>query len=185
MSRLMGSPLKAASEMCGSAMNVFDPRLWLALIALTAAAYFAGSHTASSKYKARENAANIAAKAKIDDAIDRIRETEKFIRQNLATLADQHKKELQNEVVKRNRFIANVRSGAIRLSIPVIAGSADAASADTAAASGNQHQTRAELTPAAGITLAAIADDGDDAIRQLNSCIDAYAVAREVNVQAR
>lgn len=166
-------------------MSALDPRLWLAIIALCAAAYFAGNNTASSKYKAREVAANSAAKTKLEEATDHVRETEKLMVQNLATLTDQHKKELQNETAKRNRFIADVRSGAIRLSIPVITRSADATSDDPSVASGNQHQTRAELTPEAGITLAAIADDGDDAIRQLNSCIDAYAIAREVNVQAR
>lgn len=166
-------------------MSALDPRLWMALIALLVASYLTGDYNASIKYKVKEAAANIAAKATLDDATDRVRETERYMSQNLASIADQHKKDLKDEIIKRTRFIADVRSGAIRLSIPVIAGSADSASADPAVASGNRHQARAELTHEAGITLAAIADDGDDAIRQLNSCIDAYAVAREVNVQAR
>lgn len=166
-------------------MSALDPRLWLALIALSAAAYFAGDYSASRKYKAREAAANTAAKTKLDDATDRARETERVLSQSLASRADQHKEELQNEKIKRNRFIADVRSGAIRLSIPVITGSANATSADPAVASGDRRQARAELTSEAGITLAAIADDGDDAIRQLNSCIDAYSIVRVSNVQAR
>lgn len=166
-------------------MSALDPRLWLALIALSAAAYFAGDYRATRTYKAREAAANIAAKAALDEARTRVRETERLMSQSLASIADRHKKELHDETVKRNRFVADVRSGAIRLSIPVIAGSADATSSDPAAASRDRHQARAELTPEAGMALAAIADDGDDAIRQLNSCIDAYEIARGDHVQAR
>lgn len=166
-------------------MSPLDPRLWLFLIALSATAYLAGDYNASSKYKVREAAANIAAQTKLDDATERVRETNRFMSKSLTSIAEQHEKDLKNETVKRNRFIADVRSGAIRLSIPIIAGSANAASTYPAAASGNSQQTRAELAPEAGITLAAIADDGDDAIRQLNSCIDAYEIARSANVQAR
>ena len=177
-------------------MSALDPRLWLFLIALSATAYLSGDYSASSKYKAKEaaliaaakakeDAANTAAKEKLDDATERVRETERFMSQTIASIADQNKKVLQNEIIKRTRFIADVRSGAVKLSIPVIAGRADTASADAAPASGNRYQTRAELTPEAGITLAAIADDGDDAIRQLNSCIDAYAAVRAANVQAQ
>lgn len=166
-------------------MSPLDPRLWLFLIALSATAYLAGDYNASSKYKVREAAANITAKTKLEDATERVRETERFMSQSLASITVQNKKELQDEKGKRDRFIADVRSGAVRLSIPVIAGRADAPSADPAAASRDRHQARAELAPEAGITLAAIAGDGDDAIRQLNSCIDAYEIARSANVQAR
>lgn len=177
-------------------MSALDPRLWLFLIALSTTAYLSGDYSASSKYKAKEaaliaaakakeDAANTAAKEKLDDATERVRETERFMSQTIASIADQNKKVLQNEIIKRTRFITDVRSGAVKLSIPIIAGRADTTSADAAPASGNRYQTRAELTPEAGITLAAIADDGDDAIRQLNSCIDAYAAVRAANVQAQ
>ena len=165
-------------------MNPLDPRPWLVLIALTVAAYFAGAWRASGECKAREAAATSAAKDALTQATERAKKTEKTMKQDLATLADQHKKELQDETVKRTRFIAAVRSGAVRLSIPIVAGRANAASADTAAAGGDRHETRAELAPEAGAALAAIADDGDNAIRQLNSCIDAYDIARNAHVQA-
>ena len=78
---------------------------------------------------------------------------------------------------ERDRFMLDVRSGAVRVSIP-IAGSCSAA-ADTPAADGNRHQARAELDPATAATLGAIAGDGDDATRQLNACIDAYNTVRD------
>ncbi|WP_300754979.1 lysis system i-spanin subunit Rz [Janthinobacterium sp.] len=88
-----------------------------------------------------------------------------------------------NAKTERDRFMLDVRSGAVRVSIP-ITGSCSAA-ADTTAADGNRHQARAELDPAASAALGAIAGDGDDATRQLNACIDAYNTVRDTyHVQA-
>ena len=79
---------------------------------------------------------------------------------------------------ERDRFNDDVRSGAVRLSIPVASGQC-AASADSTAAASDQHQARAELDPATAAALDAIAGDGDDATRQLNACIDAYNLVRD------
>lgn len=112
----------------------------------------------------------------------RHRATEAGLRTDLADQADHFRKAMLDEKVQRDRFMAGVRSGAIRLSIPVIAASAAACGAhaggDPAAAGGDRHEARAELAPAAAETLAAIVDDGDDAIRQLNACIDRYNTVR-------
>ena len=118
-------------------------------------------------------------------ANQRERDAERTAAKDLATQASTFKQEIENERKKRDRFVADVRSGAVRLSIPVVACRANAASTDPAAASGDRHETRAELAPEAGAALAAIADDGDDAIRQLNSCIDAYDIARGADVQTQ
>lgn len=166
-------------------MSAPDMRPWLAIIVLAAVAYFVGDYRASGACKAREAVATGAAKVVLERANDDAKKIEKSLKQKMATLVDQNQKDLHDETVKRSRFIADVRSGAIRLSIPVIAGRANAASADPATAGGDRHETRAELAPEAGAALAAIADDGDDAIRQLNSCIDAYEIARNPHVQAR
>ncbi|OEZ98762.1 lysis system i-spanin subunit Rz [Duganella phyllosphaerae] len=89
---------------------------------------------------------------------------------------------------ERDRFNAAVRSGAVRLSIPVASGqcTTGAGSDHSPAAGGDQHQARAELDRETAATLGAIAGDGDDAIRQLNACIDAYhSVMEKFNVQAQ
>ena len=91
----------------------------------------------------------------------------------LAQRADQLTQEQTHAKTNRDRFNADVRSGAVRLSIPV-ASSQCAATADSAIAAGHRHQTRAELDAATAAALDAIAGDGDDATRQLNACIDAY-----------
>ena len=96
----------------------------------------------------------------------------------LAQRADHLTQEQTHAKTERNRFNADVRSGAVRLSIPVTSGQC-AATADSTTPAGNRHQTRAELDPTTAAALDAIAGDGDDATRQLNACIDAYNTVRD------
>ena len=96
----------------------------------------------------------------------------------LAQRADHLTQEQIHAKTERDRFNADVRSGAVRLSIPV-AGGQCAAVTDTATAAGHRVETRAELDPATAAALDAIAGDGDDATRQLNACIDAYNLVRD------
>lgn len=96
----------------------------------------------------------------------------------LAQRADHLTQEQTHAKTERDRFNADVRSGAVRLSIPVASGQC-AATADPTAAAGDRHQTRAELDPTTATALDAIAGDGDDATRQLNACIDAYNTVRD------
>lgn len=96
----------------------------------------------------------------------------------LAQRADHLTQEQSHAKTDRDRFNDDVRSGALRLSIPV-AGDHCAATADSTAAAGHRHQAHAELDPATAAALDAIAGDGDDATRQLNACIDAYNLVRD------
>ena len=96
----------------------------------------------------------------------------------LAQRADHLTQEQTHAKTDRDRFNADVRSGAVRLSIPVASGQCTA-TADTTATASDQRQTRAELDPATAAALDAIAGDGDDATRQLNACIDAYNLVRD------
>ena len=96
----------------------------------------------------------------------------------LAQRADHLTQDQTHAKTERDRFNADVRSGAVRLSIPVASGQC-VATADTTAAAGHRHETRAELDPATAAALDAIAGDGDDATRQLNACLDAYNLVRD------
>jgi len=96
----------------------------------------------------------------------------------LALRADHLTQEQTHAKTERDRFNDDVRSGAVRLSIPV-AGGQCAAIADSTAAASHRIETRAELDPATAAALDAIAGDGDDATRQLNACIDAYNRVRD------
>ncbi len=97
----------------------------------------------------------------------------------LTQRTDQLNQDQTHAKTERDRFNADVRSGAVRLSIPVTGSCAAAADpVYPATADGNRSQARAELDPATAATLGAIAGDGDDATRQLNACIDAYNTVR-------
>jgi prophage endopeptidase len=96
----------------------------------------------------------------------------------LAQRADHLTQEQTHAKTERTRFNHDVRSGAVRLSVPVTSGQC-AATADSTAAASHRQETRAELDPSTAAALDAIAGDGDDAARQLNACIDAYNLVRD------
>lgn len=81
-------------------------------------------------------------------------------------------KEKQNAQEKIDQLRADVRSGTVRLSVPV------RAVCDPSAAGGNT-EARAELDPKVSEDLIAITADGDQAIIELNSCIDQYNKIRD------
>ncbi|WP_432239902.1 lysis system i-spanin subunit Rz [Herbaspirillum robiniae] len=126
-----------------------------------------------------------AANARADQAV-RVLEAERKAHDGMQAIEDRLTKERDAAKNEKDAFIAGVRSGAIRLSIPVVGPvRAGASDADAAATGGPGNEARAELTPAAAEFLDAIADEGDDAIRQANAVIDAYEAARKaLNVQA-
>lgn len=118
-----------------------------------------------------------AAATELAQATARVLTLERAAGAALAQRADHLTQEQTHAKTDRDRYNDDVRSGAVRLSIPVASGHC-AASADSAAAAGHRHQARAELDAATAAALDAIAGDGDDATRQLNACIDAYNTVR-------
>jgi prophage endopeptidase len=81
-------------------------------------------------------------------------------------------KEKQNAQEKIDQLRADVRSGTVRLSVPV------RAVCDPSIAGGNT-EARAELDPKVSEDLIAITADGDQAIIELNTCIDQYNKIRD------
>ncbi|MDH6157114.1 lysis system i-spanin subunit Rz [Janthinobacterium sp. CG_23.4] len=125
--------------------------------------------------------AQATAAAALVQATGRVLQLERAATGQLAARTDQLNEENQHAQTDRDRFMADVRSGALRLSIPV-AGHCPGATASTtnsAAAGSNRQQARAELDGTAAAALDAIASDGDAATRQLNACIDAYNLMRD------
>lgn len=80
-------------------------------------------------------------------------------------------KEKRDAELKVNQLRADVAAGAVRLSVRA------SCSASTAA---GDSEARAELDPKAADDLIAITADGDQAIIELNSCIDFYNNLRTV-----
>ena len=118
------------------------------------------------------------AATQLAQATTRVLTLERMAGAAVAQRADHLNQEQTHAKTNRDRFNADVRSGAVRLSIPV-AGGQCAGPADSAAAAGHRHETRAELDAATATALDAVAGDGDDATRQLNACIDAYNTVRD------
>ena len=82
-----------------------------------------------------------------------------------AKAADQLHKDKEDAQKKINQLRADVASGAQRLSIRASC---------SASATGGAAEARAELDPKTADDLIAITADGDQAIIELNSCIDLY-----------
>jgi len=75
--------------------------------------------------------------------------------------------------ISKERDLA-IASGALRLRLPGKTTCPVQASANTPVASGDSSQEGSELDATTAQTLIAITDDGDEAIRQLASCQQAY-----------
>ena len=118
------------------------------------------------------------------DLLRLINRTDRLVEQ-LATQDQRHTQEQTHAQAEIHRLHDAVRTGALRLSIPTVARICASAPGpgDTAAAS-NAAAPRAELDPAAAEALVTITADGDDAIRDLNACIERYDTVRLAVQQA-
>jgi hypothetical protein len=145
---------------------MFNPYVILGFVLALIGAFFTGHHKGYAEAEAEQQVeiARLNAEA---------REVEHVMTSKVNDLSTQLEKANSNakvEIVKRNMSIAD---GTLRLSIPTK--SPLCPPAGSTPASGNT-EARAELEPAFAQALVAITDDGDNAIRQLNACIDAYNI---------
>ena len=85
--------------------------------------------------------------------------------------SDKLKKEKQDALSKVNQLRADVAAGSVRLSVRSSCASSPA---------GGDAEARAELDGQTAQDLISIAADGDQAIIELNSCIDLYNNLRNV-----
>ncbi|MCZ4065743.1 lysis system i-spanin subunit Rz [Oxalobacter aliiformigenes] len=92
-------------------------------------------------------------------------------------LAKKYEKEKKDAQAEINNLRNRIRTGAMRLSVPTRGGTVPE---NTGAWTG---KTRAELDPKTADDLVAIAADGDEAIRELNLCIDQYQAIERIQKQ--
>jgi prophage endopeptidase len=149
-------------------MSLFNPWVLLgilmAVVGSFGGGYFKGSNDEVTRQQLEIAALNAEARVK-EQALITVVQTQSTKLQK----ANQDAKLAQQ---KRN---ADIDSGALRLRVPVKAPECPVqATPDAPIASGDSVQTSAELDRETAKSLVAITDDGDKAIRQLNSCIDAY-----------
>lgn len=96
---------------------------------------------------------------------------ESSMRDEAAATTQKLEKEKRDAEIKVNQLRADVASGALRLSVR--------ASCSAGASTGDSEE-RAELDAKTADDLITIAEDGDKAIIELNSCIDFYNNLRAI-----
>ena len=151
-----------------------NPWFLLGSVALAIAAFFAGDFHGQS-------AANAQCQLKLDklaqktaDMNEQARQTEQQHAQQINNFATKLAKAQSDAQTKFDTVGSGIRAGTIRLSIPTSNGFGLQPPKGSTLATGDSNQARAYLDPATAESLVRIAKDGDDAIRQLNSCIDSY-----------
>jgi prophage endopeptidase len=156
-------------------------RILIALIAIAASlgvGYWWGKSDADTKWGKRFAEMEALSAKKLAEATDAVRKVETEASERLNDLASKHAKEIRDAKVRSDRIVADIRSGALRMSIPVASACPSPEAQGAAPAGGDRPQARAELAAEAAGTLVSIASEGDEAIRQLNACIDAYNEVR-------
>ena len=149
-------------------MSLLNPAVWIALLLSLVASFGAGYYKGGVDEFLKQQ-------AEIARLNDEARQKEQALVTAVQTQATQLVKAEQNAKVLSQKRNADIDSGALKLRIPVKASCPTIqTTADAPIATRDSVQTNAELDRETAKTLIAITDDGDKAIRQLNSCIDAY-----------
>ncbi|AGW94590.1 hypothetical protein N234_31580 [Ralstonia pickettii DTP0602] len=107
------------------------------------------------------------------------REAESAMRAEVDDIMAKARKEREDEQASAAAALAAYRAGTRRLSLAVRAcPGGDGAAAPDPAVAGGAGEARAELAPEAAAALDAIVRDGDQGIRDANTCIDLYNAVR-------
>jgi len=149
-------------------LSLFNPWVMLALICA-----FLGVGAFS--YSKGEDAEFDRQQIRIAKLNEESRQKEQALVSAVTTTATQLVKANNNAKLAQQKRNLDIDSGTFRLRLPVKATSCPVQAApDTPVASGDSSQEGSELDRETAKTLIAITDYGDEAIRQLNACQDAY-----------
>lgn len=159
--------------------------LWLLgavlLLAAVVAAIYAygqqqfglGEKAERSAWLERENTALTRANTRIKELEDLARAKERQHAQDMAAASAQYQEDLKHEKAAKDRAVADLRSGALRLRIPVACPEGAGGSGATAPGPGagrRDGETRAELSVPAAEFLVGLASEADEVVRQLAAC---------------
>jgi len=149
-------------------MSLFNPAVWIGFLLSLAASFGFGYYKGGIDEYLKQQ-------AEIARLNDEARQKEQALVTAVQTQATQLVKAEQNAKVLSQKRNTDIDSGALKLRIPVKTPICPIqTSTDAPIAPRDSVQANAELDRETAKTLIAITDDGDKAIRQLNSCIDAY-----------
>lgn len=160
----------------------------LILLALLAASHWAVYHLTHQADQAAHQVELQAAAVRRANERTQTSEQRRATEAGLAASAAQAITTLTEEKARAQKdhdaFAARLRAGTVRVSVPVLHCGAAGTGGTADPAGPAAGPARAELAPEAAVRLDRIASDGDDAIRELNTCIDRYAAARAAVMQA-
>ena len=141
----------------------------IALLLTFGGGYFYGKHVEKKVQQAEVDRLNAEARAK-----------EAALTAAVNTTADVLRKTNEKAKTAAKERDAAINAGTYKLRVPVKTTCPVPATADTPAPAGDSGgEARAELDPAFGKALFAIAEEGDRAIAKLNACVELYNKARE------
>lgn len=130
-----------------------------------------GCYYTAQKWQVKALAADKAAEKRLADETQKVLDTERKMQIAKADLIKKHETEVKNAKLENDRLRASLHNGTLRLSVPT---RALCATTDATNSGIKLAETRAELDAETADDLIAIATEGDDAIRDLNLCIDQY-----------
>ena len=135
---------------------------------------FGGGYWTGKHYEAK------AQQAEVDKLNTQARAKEQALAAAVNTTANALRATNEKAKMAAKERDAAIDNGTFKLRLPVKTSCAVPAAADPATPTGDSAgETRAELDPAFGKALFAIAEEGDRAITKLNACIDLYNQAIE------
>jgi len=141
--------------------SLFNPWIIVGVLGLVLSSYFYGHHQAYVEQEAE---------------VARLNALERDKEKQMQDMAESHAKELrkanQNAKAEVTKLQSDLSSGQLRFTARTVS-----TCQNTTSASGDT-ESRAELDPEVSQALVAITADGDNAIRQLNACIDLYNQVR-------
>lgn len=141
----------------------------IALLLTFGGGYWYGGHVEKKAQQAEVERLNAQARAKEAALVTAVN-----------TTADALRKTNEKAKTAAQQRDAAITAGTYRLRVPVQTTCPVHTPADTPAPTGDSGgEARAELDPAFGKALFAIAEEGDRAIAKLNACIEMYNKARE------
>jgi flagellar capping protein FliD len=149
-------------------MSLFNPWVLLGILMAVVGSFGGGYLKGSNDEVTRQQLEIAALNAEA-------REKEKALITTIQTQSNKLQKANQDAKLAQQKRNSDIDSGALKLRIPIKAPVCPVHTAtDTPVTSGDSVQATAEFDRETAKSLVAITDDGDKAIRQLNSCIDAY-----------
>ena len=154
-------------------MSLFNPYVLLGIFLAVLGSFGAGYYSGEQNEYERQQ-------IEIARLNQQARETEQRMGEVAQTYAQTLRKANNVAKAKETKLRTDLASGERKLFIPVKAPECPVPATADASASSGSAETRAELDPRIAQSLVDLTSRGDQAIRQLNTCIDQYEKVRSM-----